>query len=296
MRIVIGGASGFLGGPLIAHLRDQGHQVTRLVRSGSPGDESSSWDPATGRIDQVLIDRADAVVNLSGAPVAHWPWTDSYRGKIHDSRVSCTLTLSEAIAAAPKPPVFISASGMSYYGSDRGAEELTEQSTRGDGFLADVTHDWENATNPASDSGARVCKVRTSLVLHKDGGTLKTLLPIYKLGLGGKLSSGDQYFSVISRNDWIRGITFLLDNESTSGPFNFANPNPATNAEFTRRLGKALKRTTFMRVPGFAMKAALGPLAGELLGSLRIIPAHLETEGFGFAEPDLASAIAAALR
>lgn len=296
MRIVIGGASGFLGGPLIAHLRDQGHHVTRLVRSCSPGVESSVWDPATGRIDQVLIDSADAVVNLSGAPVAHWPWTDSYRAKIHDSRVSCTLTLSEAIAAAPKPPVFISASGMSYYGSDRGAEELTEQSAQGGGFLADVTHDWEDATKPASDAGARVCKVRTSLVLHQDGGTLKTLLPIFKLGLGGRLASGDQYFSVISRNDWIRGIAFLLDNESTSGPFNFANPHPATNAEFTRQLGKALNRTTFMRVPGFALKAALGPLAGELLGSLRIIPAHLETAGFGFAEPDLAATIAAALR
>ena len=296
MRIVIGGASGFLGSPLVAHLRDNGHQVTRLVRSGSPDDESSVWDPATGRIDQVLIDRADAVVNLSGAPVAHWPWTDSYRAKIHDSRVSCTLTLSEAIAAAPKPPVFISASGMSYYGSDRGAEALTEQSTRGVGFLADVTHDWENAAKPASDSGARVCNVRTSLVLHQDGGTLKTLLPIFKLGLGGKLASGDQYFSMISRNDWVRGIAFLLDNESTSGPFNFANPNPATNAEFTRQLGKELGRPTFMRVPGFALKAALGALANEVLGSLQIIPAHLETEGFEFSEPDLTTTIAAALR
>lgn len=296
MRIVIGGASGFLGGPLIAYLRDQGHQVTRLVRSGSPSDESSVWDPATGRIDQVLIDRADAVVNLSGAPVAHWPWTKSYCAKIHDSRVSCTLTLSEAIAAAPKPPVFISASGMSYYGSDRGDEELTEQSTQGGGFLPDVVRAWEAAAQPARDVGARVCHVRTSLVLHKDGGTLKTLLPIYKLGLGGKLSSGDQYFSVISRNDWIRGVGFLLDTESASGPFNFANPNPATNAEFNRKLSSALHRPGFATVPRFAMKAALGRLADEALGSLRVYPARLLAEGFAFQQPDLDSTIAAALR
>lgn len=296
MHIVIGGASGFLGSPVIAHLRGQGHQVTRLVRSGSPNEESSVWDPATGRIDQILIDRADAVINLSGAPVAHWPWTDSYRTQIHDSRVSCTRTLSEAIAAAPKPPVFISASGMSYYGSDRGVEELTEHSSRGAGFLADVTNDWEGATEPAKVAGARVCNIRTSLVLHKDGGTLKTLLPIFKLGLGGKLASGNQYFSMISRNDWIRGITFLLNHESASGPFNFANPNPGSNAEFTRQLGKELGRPTFMRVPGFALKAVLGPLANEVLGSLQIIPAHLETEGFDFSEPDLATTIAAALR
>lgn len=296
MRVVIGGASGFLGGPLIAHLRDQGHQVTRLVRSGSPGDESSHWDPASGRVDQILIDRADAVINLSGAPVAHWPWTSSYRKKILDSRVSCTLTLAEAVASAPNPPILISASGMAYYGSDRGEELLSEDSTPGEGFLPSVVHDWEAATGPAIEAGARVCHVRTSLVLHKDGGTLKMLLPIFKLGLGGKLASGNQYFSVISRHDWIRGIAFLLETESASGPFNFANPQPATNAEFTRQLGTALGRKTFLTVPGFAAKAALGPLSREILGSLRLLPTHLEAEGFGFSEPDIASTIAAALR
>lgn len=296
MRVVVGGGSGFLGGPLMAYLRDQGHEVTRLVRSGSTGDDTSPWDPAAGLVDQAVIDRADAVVNLSGAPVAHWPWTASYRNKILDSRLSCTLTLAGAIADSPRPAVLISASGMSVYGNDRGAEKLTEDSAEGEGFLADVVRDWEAATDPAVAAGARVCHIRTSLVLHKDGGTLKAMLPIFKLGLGGKLASGDQYFSVISRHDWIRGVGFLLANESASGAFNFANPNPATNTEFTRQLGKAIDRPTFLRVPGFAMKTVLGELANEVLGSLRIIPAHLEAEGFGFSEPDLASTIAAALR
>jgi len=295
MRVVISGASGFLGVPLVAHLRDQGHQVTRLVRSGSPGDDASLWDPASGRIDQILIDRADAVINLSGAPLAHWPWTASYRKKLLDSRVSCTLTLAEAIAAAPTPPIFISASAIGIYGSDRGSEKLTEESALGEGFLADLVRDWEAATGPAKDAGARVCNVRSSPVMHKDGGTLKTMLPIFKLRLGAKLSSGEQYFSMISRRDWLRGIAFLLDTDSASGPFNFANPSPATNAEFTRQLGKAIERVTFLTVPGFAIKTALGPLASDVLGSLRVIPEHLEAEGFGFSEPDLASTIAAAL-
>lgn len=296
MRVVISGSSGFLGSPLITHLRDQGHQVTRLVRSGSPGDDASLWDPTSGRVDQILIDRADAVINLSGAPVAHWPWTDSYRKKVRESRVSTTGILAKAIAASPKPPIFLSGSAMGLYGSDRGSEELTETSPRGKGFLSDVVRDWEAATTPAKDAGARVCNLRTSLVLHKDGGTLKTMLPIFRLGLGGKLASGDQYFSVISRHDWIRAVAFLLDNDSASGPFNLANPNPTTNTEFTKQLGKAIERPTFMVVPGFAMKIALGSLANEVTGSLRVLPEHLEAEGFGFAEPDLASTIAAALR
>lgn len=296
MHIVVGGASGFLGGPLTAFLRQSGHEVTVLIRSGTPGEHSALWDPAAGRIDQVLIDRADAVINLSGAPVSHWPWTSSYRAKILDSRVSSTRTLSEAIAAAPNPPVLISASGMSVYGTDRGDEKLTEESSDGEGLLSDVVRAWEAATQPAIAAGARVCHVRTSLVLHKDGGLLKTLLPIYKLGLGGKLSSGSQYFSVISRNDWIRGVAFLLETKSASGPFNFANPNPTTNAEFNNRLSDVLNRPGIMRVPRFAMKTVLGRLADEALGSLRVFPAHLEAEGFTFDEPDLDSTVASALQ
>lgn len=296
MRIVISGASGFLGVPLIAQLRSNGHQVTQLVRSATSRPQTSRWDPANGRVDQVLIDSADAVINLSGAPIAHWPWTQDYRRTVLDSRVSCTRTLAEAIATAPRPPVFISASGMSAYGSDRGAEVLTEQSSLGTGSLAQVVHQWEAATTPARAAGARVCHVRTSLVLHRSGGTLKTLLPIFRLGLGGKLADGSQYFPVISRNDWVRGIAFLLSTESATGAFNFANPNPVTNAEFTRQLGSALGRPTILRVPAWGIKAVLGSLAPELLGSLRVLPEHLQAEGFAFEQGDLASTIASALR
>lgn len=296
MHIVIGGASGFLGAPLIAYLERHGHSVTRLIRSADGGAHTSRWDPASGQVDQILIDGADAVINLSGAPVAHWPWTTAYKRTLLDSRVSSTRTLSHAVAAAPKPPILISASGMSAYGSDRGAEVLTEQSPAGTGFLPDVVHQWEAATTPAAEAGARVCHVRTSLVLDKSGGTLKAMLPIFKLGLGGKLASGNQYFSVISRNDWIRGVAFLLDTPTAAGAFNFANPNPETNAAFTKQLGKSLGRPTFMRAPGWAIKTALGSLSNELLGSLRVVPQHLEAEGFTFDQPDLSSTIAVALR
>ncbi len=295
MHIVVGGASGFLGGPLTSALREKGHRVTVLIRSGTPGEHSSVWDPATGRIDQVLINSADAVINLSGAPIAHWPWTASYRREILESRLSCTATLAKAIAAAPTPPILISASGMSAYGSDRGGEALTEDSSAGEGFLADVVRQWEAAAQPAIDAGSRVCFIRTSLVLDKNGGTLKTLLPIYKVGLGGKLSTGSQYFSVISRTDWVRGVVFLVENGDTSGPYNFANPNPTTNAEFNDQLGDALGRPAVMRVPGFAMKAALGRLSKELLGSLRIVPQKLLDAGFTFEQPDLESTVTAAL-
>lgn len=297
MHVVISGASGFLGAPLTALLRGSGHQVTRLVRRSPRGDDESQWDPAAGRVDQVLIDRADAVINLSGAPVAHWPWTASYRQKIRDSRVDCTGTLARAIAQSPEPAAFISASGMSRYGSNRGQEKLTEESSPGEGFLPDVVEAWEAAAQPARDAGARVCHIRTTLVLDKRGGTLKTLLPIFKLGLGGRLASGDQYFSVISKRDWLRGVQFLLENDTLSGPFNFGNANPVTNEEFTKQLGDAIGRPTILPAPRFAIKAALGgKLSSELLGSLRVIPARLEEAGFEFEDPDLPSTLTTALR
>lgn len=295
MHIVVSGASGFLGGPLTAFLRERGHRVTVLIRTGTPGEHSSIWDPATGRIDQVLIDSADAVINLSGTPIAHWPWTASYRRQVLESRLRSTGTLATAIAAAPSAPVLVSASGMSAYGRDRGSEVLTESSSAGAGFLADVVHRWEAATQPAIDAGSRVSFIRTSLVLDKSGGTLKTLLPIYKLGLGGRLSTGAQFFSVISRNDWVRGVTFLVETDSASGPYNFANPHPTSNKEFNDQLGDALGRPTVMRVPAFALRAALGQLSKELLGSLRIVPERLLDAGFTFEQPDLESTITAAL-
>lgn len=295
MHVVIGGASGFLGAPLASRLRLEGHRVTTLIRSREASAESSPWDPAQGVVDQTLIDSADAVINLSGAPVAHWPWTKAYKRTLLESRVSATTTLAAGIAAAPKPPILISASGMSAYGNDRGAEKLTEQSSAGDGILPNIVQHWEAAAQPAIDAGARVCFARTSLVLDRRGGTLKALLPIFRLGMGGKLAGGKQYFSVISQNDWLRAVLFLLAHETAAGPFNFANPNPVTNAEFTREFGELLGRPTFMAVPGFPMRIILGDLSTELLGSLRIIPERLLTAGFEFEQPDLTTTLKAAL-
>lgn len=295
MHVVVGGASGFLGSALSTHLRERGHQVTRLIRSGQPGDTTSIWDPASGRIDQTLIDRADAVVNLSGSPISQWPRTKSRKKEILASRLSATATLAGAVAASSTPTVFISGSGMSWYGTDRGDEILTESSSPGSGFLADVSQQWEAAAAPAVEAGARTCFVRTSLVLDKDGGVLKLMLPVWKLGGGARLGSGRQRMSLISRHDWVRGIEFLLEHDEASGPFNFAMPEAVTNAQFTDALGEAVRRPTFLAVPGFAVKTALGGLSDDLLGSLHTSPAALTEAGFAFSEPDLRAALDSAL-
>jgi hypothetical protein len=269
--------------------------VTRLVRSGGPGDDASLWDPYAGTVDQQLIDRADAVVNLTGAPISKWPRTAKTKDEIRSSRLAATSTLAKAVAASSTPTVFISGSGMSWYGTDRGDEQLTEASSPGSGFLAEVSHAWEAAASPAVDAGARTCFVRTSLVLDKDGGVLKLMLPAWKLGGGAKLGSGRQYMSLISRHDWVRGIEFLLENDDASGPFNFAGPADATNAQYTDALGTAVHRPTFLAVPGFAVKAVLGGISDDLLGSLRVKPAALTAAGFTFADPDLRSVLDSAL-
>lgn len=296
MFVVVGGASGFLGSALVDHLRSRGHRVTRLVRGDAADDDASHWDPARGTVDQSLIDHADVVINLSGASVAHWPWTRAYKKKILTSRLNCTSTLAETVAAAPHPPVFLSASGMSVYGNDRGDEELTEQSAAGDGFLAGVVRQWEGAAQPAIDAGARVCFLRTSLVLDNSGGTLALLLPLFKLGVGCRVGSGRQYFSVMSLTDWVRGVEFLATNDSSSGPYNFANPHPVTNAAFTKALGRALRRPTVLAMPAFALRRFAGEPAGALLGSLRIVPRALQDDGFGFADPDIDAVISTALK
>lgn len=295
MHVVVGGASGFLGAPLTAFLRQRGHEVTRLIRSGLPADDASVWEPQTGRIDQVLIDRADAVVNLSGSPISQWPRTAARKREILSSRVTATHTLATAVARSATPTVFISGSGMSWYGTDRGAEQLTETSTPGQGFLADVSHKWEAAAAPAVAAGARTCFVRTSLVLDADGGVLKLMLPAWKLGVGARLGSGRQYMSLISRNDWVRAVAFVLEDDNARGAFNFAMPQAVTNAEFTDALGRAVHRPTFLAVPGFAIRAALGGISDDLLGSLQVAPAALSTAGFTFSEPDIRAVLDSAL-
>lgn len=294
MRVVVGGASGFLGSALVSHLRGEGHEVTRLVRTGSPGADASVWDPAAGRVDQVLIDRSDAVINLNGATIARWPRTASYRRVLWSSRVDSTTTLSKAVAASSTPTVLLSGSAMGFYGSDRGAEPLTEAAPAGDGFLADLCLAWESATAPAADAGHRVVHLRTGLPLGADGGLLGPLLLPFKLGLGARLGSGRQYMSVLSVRDWVRAVAFLLTAE-LEGPVNLALPEGVTNAEFTDALGDALGRPTVLAAPAPVLKVALGSLSADLLGSVRMVPDALLSAGFEFADPDLRSAVESAL-
>ncbi|KQY58983.1 hypothetical protein ASD11_05030 [Aeromicrobium sp. Root495] len=294
MHVVVGGASGFLGSALVSHLREQGHEVTRLVRGDDSRADASRWDPAAGRIDQVLIDRADAVVGLSGASIARWPRTKSYKRTLLDSRVQSTATLARAIARSPEPAAFLSGSAMGVYGQDRGAEELPETASAGDGFLADLVVAWEAAAAPATEAGSPTAFLRTSLVLDRDGGMVAPLERPFRLGLGARLGSGRQYMSILSREDWVRAVAFLLEHPEVTGPVNLA-ATAVTNAEFTDAFGRAVSKPTFLVAPSPALRLALGPLAGDLLGSVRVVPSVLTSAGFTFDHPDVDAVLASAL-
>lgn len=285
MHVVIGGASGFLGAPLVRHLRQRGHQVTVLVRRTAGSDESW-WKPSEGLIDQTLIGAADAVINLSGAPIQQWPRTPARKREILASRVDATTTLARAIAAAPTPPAFLSGSAIGWYGTDRGDEELDEQSEPGTGFLADVAQHWEAATTPAFESGSRVVLLRTGIVMDRSGGALKLMKVPFKLGLGARLGDGHQYFSTISLRDWVSAVTHVLEGEF-SGPVNLVIPDDVTNRTFTRALATTVHRPALLAAPAFALRLALGSLADDLLGSLRVRPAALMDDKFAFADPGI---------
>jgi len=295
MRFCVSGASGFLGTALKSRLRVDGHSVVTLVRRDPAAPDESRWDPDAGDVDQAVIDESDVVVSLSGAPIAHWPWTSSYRRELVDSRVSTTTTLAEAIARAPRPPVMLSGSGINAYGDDRGDTLLVEGTPRGPGFLADVVEAWEASAAPAVAAGARVCYLRTAPVLDGSGGLLKVIALPFRLGLGGRLGSGKQYFPVISLRDWLGAVTFLAEDADASGPYNLVAPEPSTNAEFTRALAGALHRPALVPAPSFAMRAALGGLSALALGSLRAAPRRLEEEGYPFADRNIREVVATAL-
>ena len=295
MHVVIGGASGFLGTALVAHLREQGHQVTRLVRSEDPKPDASLWDPRTGRLDQIVIDRADAVVNLSGSSVGRFPRTAHVRHELLASRVDATTTLARAVAASESKPALLSGSAMGIYGPDRGDEVLTESSDLGTGFLSELVQRWELAAQPAADAGARVCWLRTTLPLDRHGGLLGPLVPLFKMGLGARLGSGRQYMAMVAMTDWLRAVTFLMANPDASGPFNIGMPKAPTNAEFTDALGKALHRPTLLVAPTIVLKGVLGGVSDDLLGSLRVDSMRLREAGFTFEHADVESALVPAL-
>ena len=295
MKFVVAGASGFLGQAWRDHLARQGHEVMALVRGDARSEQESAWDPRQGTVDQQVIEDADVVANLAGAPIGHWPWTQSYQQTLHDSRVDTTRTLAEAVARSASKPVYLAQNGISGYG-DRGDEVLTEESsTPGHSTLGQITKAWENATDPAKAAGARVCVLRTAVVLHKSGGAMKPMLLAFRTGVAGRIGSGRQYFATISLTDWVRAATFLAADDSCEGVYNLSGPDSTTNAEFTRELGRMVHRPTVLRAPAWPLRKLLGGLSDELLNSARVEPQRLQAQGFVFEHPTLNARLAAAL-
>lgn len=295
MKVAITGSSGLIGRALVRNLRGDGHQVVRLVRREPSGRDEVRWDPHGG-VDGAALEGMDAVVHLAGPGIGDRRWTESYKRRLRDDRVAGTRNLTEALAGLDaKPRVLISASGMNYYG-DTGDRETVESDPHGAGFLADLARDWEAAAAPAAAAGIRVVHPRSCHVLAADGGLLGRLIPLFKLGLGGKLGNGRQWMSWISRDDHIAALRFLIDRDEISGPVNLGAPKPVTNAEFTKTLGRALHRPTVFSVPPVALRIALDGLADEgALIDLRILPGRLTEAGFSFRHPDLDTALRALL-
>jgi hypothetical protein len=295
MRLVISGSTGLIGTALVERLRSAGHQVVRLVRAGPSGDDVQ-WDPAAGTLDPAALDGTDAVVHLAGAGIGDHRWTDDYRREIRDSRLRSTELLARTMAGLERPPqVWLSGSAIGIYGA-RDDEQLSETSSPGTGFLADVCRAWEGATAEAEAAGIRVAHLRTGIVLTPRGGALAKQLPLFRLGLGGRFGSGQAWQSWISLDDEVRAIEHLLTSE-LRGPVNLTAPNPVRNAEFAKVLGRVLKRPSVVPVPAFGPRLLLGrDLADSLLFTgQRVLPAALQSDGFEFTHPTLEVALRALL-
>jgi uncharacterized protein (TIGR01777 family) len=289
VKVVVAGASGFIGSALVPALRDAGHEVLVLVRR-SPGPGELQWDPAAGALDRDALAGVDAGICLSGAGLGDHRWSKAYRGQILASRLQTAGLLATTLASLdPKPAVLLSASAIGWYG-DQGDTPMDEtRPTPGSGFAADVCKQWEHATRPASEAGIRVCLLRTGLVQDPAGGALVRQLPLFRFGLGGPLGSGRQWQSWITREDEVRAILFLLTAE-VAGPVNLTSPHPVRQKDLARALGKALHRPSVLPVPGFALRLALGAFSSEVLASQRVLPRVLEQAGFSWTAPDAVSA------
>ena len=291
MKIVISGASGLIGTQLTTSLKSSGHEVVQLVRRSAAAGQIM-WDPKSGKLDPASLEGCDAVIHLSGAGIGDKRWSDSYRKEILDSRTQTTALLATTIASLQrKPSVFLSGSAIGIYGA-RGDEQLTETSAHGTGFLADVCEQWEAAAKPAIDAGVRTVFLRTGIVLSPKGGALKKLLPLFRLGVGGKFGNGKQWQSWISMDDEVASIIHLLT-ANVSGAVNLTAPQPVTNAEFTKVLARVVKRPAIVPVPTFAPKILLG---GELADALlftgqRVMPQALTASGYVFKHSTLESAL-----
>lgn len=295
MRIAVTGSSGLIGSALVPHLRAAGHDVQRVVRRAAAAPDEITWDPAKGTIDLAALNGVDGVVHLAGAGVGDHRWSDDYKREILDSRIDSTNTIVRAMQQVEhRPRVLVSASAIGWYG-DTGDRIVDETAPAGTGFLADVVRAWEGASQVAVESGIRVVNPRTGLVVAKSGGAWARMFPLFKLGLGGKLGNGKQYWSWISLRDEVCALQFLLEQEHLAGAVNLTAPNPVTNAEVTKVMGEVLGRPTLLPAPAFALKAALGEFSTEVLGSARVVPAVLDNAQFRFQDTTIESAIRTAL-
>lgn len=289
MKVLISGASGLIGTELNLQLKAQGHQVVRLVRRPARSEEELSWSPGVAPLDPTSLSDIDAVINLAGATTGKIPWTKKYEKELIASRLDSTKTLVDAINACPNPPeVLVSGSASGIYG-DQGDQWLDESSPKGEGFLADLAYQWEEAAKLAR---TRVVLVRTTMVMSKKLGALGKLLPLIKLGIGGALGSGKQWWAWISLEDEARAIIHLIENETASDAYNLTAPEPATCEQIIKELGRQLHRPTLIKVPSFVMRLLIGKAADELLLCSQKMKSHrLEKTGFVFKHPTLTESV-----
>jgi uncharacterized protein len=297
MAIIVTGASGLLGSALVQTLRDEGREVIRLVRRDPRGPGEAYWQPREQVVDLTVLDGAEAVVHLAGAPIGDRRWSEAYKLELVTSRVESTRVLVNALREVERPPeVLLSASGVDFYG-DTGDREIDESQGKGTGFLSDLCEQWEQEARRAGEAGIRTVQLRTGLALSKRGGALGRMLPIFRMGLGAPLGSGKQYWSWISVDDWAGAAAHLLKNRDVAGPVNLTSPSPVTNLEFTRTLAKTLRRSAMpIPVPAFALSLGVGEFAREgLLPGHRVVPRKLLDSGYRFAHTSLGEALSAVL-
>jgi uncharacterized protein (TIGR01777 family) len=282
MRVAVTGSHGLIGTALVRALRADGHGVVLLVRGAAGGPDEVSWDPAAGVLDPAALAGVDAVVNLAGAGVGDHRWTAAYKRTLVQSRVLTTRTLVTALGTVdPAPRVLVSGSAIGAYG-DRGDEVLTEDSARGNTFLADLVRDWEAESDRARAAGIRVVNPRTGLVLARHGGAFQPLLRLSRLGLGGPIGNGRQWWSWITLPDTVRALRFMIDSPDLTGPVNLTAPTPERNRDVMRALGRALRRPALLPAPAPALRILLGEFAGDILASQRVVPKALTRAGFTF--------------
>ena len=289
-RIAVTGSSGLIGTALVAALRRRGDEVVRFVRATPRAPAEVRWDPSSRRLDPSLLDGVDGVVHLAGAGVGDKRWSPAHKHAILASRTDSTTAVASAVAAADHPVRLVSGSAVGYY-ADRGDEELTEASPAGAGFLADVVLAWEAAAQPAVDAGASVAFARTGIVMAMEGGAMKPLLRLARLGLAGPLGSGRQFWPWITLPDEVAALLHLLDRPDVTGPVNLAAPAPARQRDIVAALGRVLHRPAVLWAPSPALRVVIGEFSGEILGSQRIVGSALATSGFACTHRDLDSAV-----